>query len=181
MSFRPVPHPRPCCHLVSAIPMYTLLENPPPDQETWDFTVPPAQLVPKRRKPGDTKIFGKCISFAAQAITLDINQIPSNRVVLSDDPTKFILVSFEKLRFPQSGLRVIADYITRLMKAGLFINRTQYRFYHHSNSQLVSVHSFLWNIMLRYWKRGADRALCERPIMTLNWMKGFTSWEITGG
>ncbi|KAJ6607939.1 RNA-directed RNA polymerase [Mycena sp. CBHHK59/15] len=34
-------------------------------------------------------------------------------------------------------------YITRLMRAGLFLNGVQYRFYHHSNSQLRSRSCFL--------------------------------------
>ncbi|KAL4068636.1 RNA dependent RNA polymerase-domain-containing protein [Scleroderma yunnanense] len=124
--------------------MYTLCENPPQDQESWNFTVPQGQLaLPRRRKPGDIRILGKFIRFTAEAITLEIAQLPSNRILLSDDPSKFLLVSFEKLRFPQSGLRVIAEYITRLMKAGLFINGTQYRFYHHSNSQLRSRTCFM--------------------------------------
>ncbi|KAF9226166.1 RNA-directed RNA polymerase [Gyrodon lividus] len=115
--------------------MYTLLENPPPDQESWNFTVPPNHLsLPRRRN--ETKLYGKFIKFSAEAITLNILQFPSNRVLYSDDPTKFILVSFETLRFPESSLRVTADYINRMMKAGLFLNGTQYRFYHHSNSQL---------------------------------------------
>ena len=165
----------------NAVPMYTLLENPPPDQETWNFTVPPAQLEPRRRRQNDIRIFGKCIRFTAEAITLEINQMPSNRVLLSDDHTKFLLVSFEKLRFPESGLKVIADYISRLMKAGLFINGKQYRFYHHSNSQLVRVRClFLRSIMLRCRKRGVGRASCARPIMMLNWMQSFINWEIMG-
>jgi regulator of nonsense transcripts 1 len=44
------------------------------------------------------------------------------------------------LRFPDSFLRVTGDYIVRLMKDGLFLNGVQYRFYHHSNSQLARVY-----------------------------------------
>ncbi|KAI6001514.1 hypothetical protein F5J12DRAFT_233565 [Pisolithus orientalis] len=109
--------------------MYTLLENPPHDQETWRFTLPQTHLTPPRRRRDDNRIFGKFIKFAPEAITLSILQFPSNRVLHSDDPDKFILVSFEKLRFPQGGLKIITGYINRLMQAGLFINDTQYRFY----------------------------------------------------
>jgi regulator of nonsense transcripts 1 len=37
-------------------------------------------------------------------------------------------------------MRATTEYINRLMVAGLFINDVQYRFYHHSNSQLVGQH-----------------------------------------
>ncbi|KAF9237759.1 RNA dependent RNA polymerase-domain-containing protein [Melanogaster broomeanus] len=124
--------------------MYTLLENPPPDQESWNFTVPTNHLsLPRRRNERAGKLYGKFIKFAADAITLNILQLPSNRILHNDDPSKFIAVSFETLRFPESSLRVTADYICRLMKAGLFLNGTQYRFYHHSNSQLRSRTCFM--------------------------------------
>ncbi|KIJ58833.1 hypothetical protein HYDPIDRAFT_101927 [Hydnomerulius pinastri MD-312] len=123
--------------------MYTLLENPLPDQDSWNFNVPANQLNPSRRRNNDRRLYGKFIKFTAEGITLDTLQFPSNRVLHSDDPAKFILVSFEKLRFPESSLRVTADYINRLMKAGLFLNGTQYRFYHHSNSQLRSRTCFM--------------------------------------
>ncbi|KAF8555926.1 RdRP-domain-containing protein [Imleria badia] len=92
------------------------------------------QHIVQRRN--EKNIYGKFIKFTADAITLEIEKFPSNRILRSDDPTKFLLVSFEKLRFPEGGLRVTAEYITRMMKAGVFLNDVQYRFYHHSNSQL---------------------------------------------
>ena len=114
-----------------------LLENPPPDQDEWKFHVPEHQLEPRRpAKVG--KIFGKRITFSATAITLEIGELPNNRILQDDDPSKFIAVSFGGLRFPDSFLRVTGEYIQRLMRVGLYLNGTQYRFYHHSNSQLVS-------------------------------------------
>jgi hypothetical protein len=112
---------------------YTLQENPPRDQESWVFSVPPHALNTHEKGRG------KFIKFTATAITYTISPLPSNRILQEDDVSKFILVSFNDLRFPDSFLRVTADYIIRLMKAGLFLNGVQYRFYHHSNSQLVSV------------------------------------------
>ncbi|KAI6025546.1 RNA dependent RNA polymerase-domain-containing protein [Pisolithus marmoratus] len=97
--------------------MYTLLPNPPHDQESWHFTVPQAHLALPRRRRDTDRIFGKFIKFTPEAITLDIMQFPSNRILHNDDPDKFILVSFEGLRFPQGGLKIIGDYINRLMKA----------------------------------------------------------------
>lgn len=111
----------------------TLHVKPPQDQESWNYTVPPVALL-KIPRPG----FGKCIKFTADAITLDINQLGNNRILQEDNPSKFIAVSFGDLRFPDCFLRVTADYIKRFLKAGLFLNGIQYRFYHHSNSQLVN-------------------------------------------
>lgn len=111
----------------------TLLTKPPHDQESWNYTVPLGALNVTR--PG----FGKCIKFTADAITLEINQLGSNRILQEDDPSKFISASFGGLRFPDCFLRVTADYISRFLKSGLVLNGVQYRFYHHSNSQLVSV------------------------------------------
>ncbi|KAF8439377.1 RNA dependent RNA polymerase-domain-containing protein [Boletus edulis BED1] len=122
--------------------MYTLLQNPTQDQESWRFTVPNNHFALPRRR-NEKNIYGKFIKFTADAITLEMSQFPSSRILRSDDPSKFLLVSFEKLRFPEGGLRVTADYITRMMKAGVFINGVQYRFYHHSNSQLRSRTCFM--------------------------------------
>ncbi|KAI6122035.1 RNA dependent RNA polymerase-domain-containing protein [Pisolithus sp. B1] len=108
--------------------MYTLLANPPYDQDTWHFIVPQARPTLPRRRRDDDRIFGKFIRFTPEAITLDILQFPSNCVIHSDDPDKFILVSSEKLQFPEGGLKIIKEYINRFMKAGLFINDTRIAF-----------------------------------------------------
>jgi len=113
---------------------YILKEHPPPDQEEWRYQLPYDALVSLRRD----RIIGKSIKFTAEAITLQMNErLPSNRILQTDDPSKFILALFSDLRFPDSSMRVTTDYINRLMKTGLFLNGIQYRFYHHSNSQLV--------------------------------------------
>lgn len=113
-----------------------LLENPPVDQKEWKFVVPLDQLEPRRRAVG--KIYGKRITFTATAITLEIGELSNNRILQDDDPSMFIAVSFGGLRFPDTFLRITGEYIQRLMEVGLYLNGTQYRFYHHSNSQLVS-------------------------------------------
>jgi hypothetical protein len=122
------------------MPPYVLQENITPDDQSWKFHVPQEHLKPPRRH----KNHGKLIKFTTQqTITLNMDQMPANRILNGDDPTKFILVSFSDLRFPDTPMRVTADYISRFLKAGLFLNNIQYRFYHHSNSQLVSVRFFL--------------------------------------
>jgi hypothetical protein len=115
-----------------------LLENPAPDQKEWKFHVPQDRLEHHRPTKPSGKIFGKRISFTATAITLEIGELPNNRILQDDEPSKFIAVSFGGLRFPDTFLRVTGEYIQRLMEAGLYLNGVQYRFYHHSNSQLVS-------------------------------------------
>jgi hypothetical protein len=113
---------------------YTLQTSPSKDDDSWRFSVPQEALLPPRKSKG---IFGKFIKFTPQAITFEMANLPSNRILHSDDPSKFILLSFGDLRFPEANLKASGEYIARLMKAGLFLNNIQYRFYHHSNSQLV--------------------------------------------
>jgi len=119
--------------------MKTILqENPPVDQKEWKFIVPQDQLEPRRPAKAVGRIYGKRITFTATAITLEIGELSNNRILQDDDPSKFIAASFGGLRFPDTFLRITGEYIQRLMEAGLYLNGVQYRFYHHSNSQLVS-------------------------------------------
>ena len=105
--------------------------------ESWEFNVPQDVLS----SPATPNRFnGPVISFGIEAITLRIERFPSNRILNSDDPTKFLLMSFNRtFRFPEQPPKVTVEYITRMMKKGFFLNGIQYRFYHHSNSQLVSI------------------------------------------
>jgi len=115
-----------------------LLENPPADQEEWKFVVPQDRLELGRLAEAPGKIYGKRIIFTATAVTLDVGVLSSNRILQNDDPSKFVVVSFGSLSFPDTPRRAAGEYIQRLMEAGLYLNGIQYRFYHHSNSQLVS-------------------------------------------
>jgi len=110
-----------------------LRENPTKTDDTWQFTAPSEALEIPRNRP----THGKLITFTAEKITLQIAQFPANRVLRADDSSKFILLSFGNLRFPDSTIREVSDYISRLLTKGLFLNGIGYRFYHHSNSQLV--------------------------------------------
>ena len=111
------------------------LRVPALEDESWEFHVPPDVLsFPST----SNKVNGPVISFSIEAITLRIERFPSNRILNSDDPSKFILMSFNRtFRFPEQPPKVTVEYITRMMKKGFFLNGVQYRFYHHSNSQLV--------------------------------------------
>lgn len=112
---------------------YILRQNPAKDDSHWRFTAPAEAL----QIPSNRPKWGKLIIFTAENITLHKTEFPGNRVLRADDPSKFILLSFGNFRFPESTIREGSDYIARLLKAGLFLNNVQYRFYHHSNSQLV--------------------------------------------
>ncbi|KAG5352321.1 hypothetical protein C0989_002856 [Termitomyces sp. Mn162] len=108
---------------------YVLQENPTKSDTAWVFTVPENALRSRLNH-------GKLITFSAEKLTLQIAKFPENRILRGDDPSKFILLSFGNLRFPDSSIREGGEYIERLLTTGLFLNGVQYRFYHHSNSQL---------------------------------------------
>ena len=106
-----------------------LRQNPSPDVSEWVFS---AQLPPPRRQG-----MGIHIAFTPDAIKLDWTLFPSNRILHSDDPSQFVLVSFEGLRFPDKPPSTNREYKIRFFQAGLRLNGVTYRFYGHSNSQLV--------------------------------------------
>ncbi|KAJ3554369.1 hypothetical protein NM688_g3145 [Phlebia brevispora] len=111
-----------------------LRNNPDPEETEWTFTV---AFSIKRQGTG------KHLSFSSDQIKFDIIKFPENRILQADDIEKFVLVSFQDLRFPGRPARVAAEYIQRFLSTGLFINGVQYRFYHHSNSQLRSRSCFM--------------------------------------
>ncbi|KAF5351219.1 hypothetical protein D9756_008167 [Leucocoprinus leucothites] len=114
---------------------HVIRQSPAKDDDSWIFEVPQNLLRPPRSNAPDV-IWGKLIIFGRDAISLTMQRLPPNRILRADDPSKFILVSFGGFRLPDTTLRESADYILRLLTKGLFLNGVQYRFYHHSNSQL---------------------------------------------
>jgi len=156
----------------------TLLENPPADQSEWKFVVPPDRLELRGPEKAPEKMYGKIITFTTAAITLEIGKLSNNRILQNDERSKFISVSFGGLRFPDTFPRVTSEYIQRLMEAGLYLNGTQYRFYHHSSSQLVSSCVYVHHCEAsRYCNRGNEVALCAPQIPTQSWTDEFISWE----
>lgn len=117
--------------------MIVLQANPSPTDTQWSFRVDSKHLSSHRPR------FGKLVTFTHEAIKLQMAEYPQNRILHLDDPSKFILASFGSLRFPDTKLSVTADYLNKLFEAGFFLNGVQYRFYHHSNSQLVSIYQTL--------------------------------------
>ena len=156
---------------------YILKENPPADQDSWKFQLPNDALVSLRRD----RIIGKSIKFTAEAITLHMDDhLTSNRILQTDDPSKFILASFGDLRFPDSSMRVTTDYINRLMKAGLFLNNIQYRFYHHSNNQLVCANYQFERLLNEVWFSSEVVAVFfVKQIRTQSSMPGYISLVIS--
>lgn len=116
--------------------MHVLQRDPSKDDTAWNFIVPPDALRPPKRQSEGT-VYGKFIKFTHEEISIGVEKFPSNRILHSDDPTKFILLSFGNLRFKDTPIRATGEYIARLLKDGILLNGIRYRFYHHSNSQLV--------------------------------------------
>ncbi|KAG2003690.1 RNA helicase [Coprinopsis cinerea AmutBmut pab1-1] len=116
-----------------------LRPKPSLDDEDWHFNIPPQFLSGELRKRRMLKI-----SMSGEGISLDTDSMSSNRILHSDDPTKFILLALDRtFRFPDHPPRTTTEYLNRMFKAGVFLNGVQYRFYHHSNSQLRGRSCFL--------------------------------------
>ena len=90
----------------------------------WRYTIPNL-VVPARH--------GKFVVFTSERIIFRTAQFSSNRILHNDDPSLFISVNFKDFRMPDY---TTVEYIRKFFRAGLWINNRQYRFYHHSNSQL---------------------------------------------
>ncbi|CAE6538465.1 unnamed protein product [Rhizoctonia solani] len=110
---------------------FTLRAPLQPDEESWVFDLPSPLPAPRRGQ-------GKLLRFAPEGLVLTLDQFPSNRVLHQDVPDQYILASFSALRFKDNPPSAAANYIQRVLTKGFFLNGQQYRFYHHSNSQLRS-------------------------------------------
>ncbi|KAG8739309.1 hypothetical protein FRC10_005793 [Ceratobasidium sp. 414] len=115
------------------MPPYVVTLRSPltPEDESWDFRLETPLPPPRRGR-------GKLVIFTPEQLTLQIEEFPSNRVLYQDQPDEFILASFGALRFKDRPPSAAADYIQRVLTKGFFLDGRQYRFYHHSNSQLRS-------------------------------------------
>jgi hypothetical protein len=157
--------------------MHTLRSPPTPDDLSWRFDHIPGSLL----APGSTKnpYLGKFISFTSEAIILRRQSLTVNRVLAGDDPAMFVAASFEGLRSSEFTGKITMEYMVRLFKEGLWLNGVQYRFYGHSNSQLVSG---FWSGDLNALVDGplhseAEAATCAEQIAISNLIKGSTRWE----
>lgn len=156
-----------CLRSIAMSRQITLRANPAPDDETWDFMFAPSSL--SKPTPRPRIIFGKVISLSIDAITLRVQQFDSNRILNSDDPSRFVLLSIDKrFRFPEQPLKVAVDYVIRMFKRGVKLNGVQYRFYGHSNSQLVCQPRFRCLLWLMPANRGADLVIFAKQTRTVN-------------
>lgn len=133
------------------------LRVPAVDDTTWEFNFSTSTLTQPRARPNVT--FGKIISLSIEGMILRMAEFPSNRVLNADDPSKFVLLSIDRrFRFPEQPMRAAVEYLLRMFKSGIRLNGIQYRFYGHSNSQLVR---------LNYHRVSkVNNCLCsERPIL----------------
>ena len=113
--------------------MITLRSRLLPDDETWEFTFPPNSLT--SRPPRAGLVYGKAISLRRSndeatttlEMTLRMEQFPSNRILNSDDTSKFVLLSIDRsFRFPEQPMKVGVEYLVRLFKRGVWLNGVQY-------------------------------------------------------
>jgi hypothetical protein len=139
---------------------YVLQQNLSPEDSSWRYQLPP-QAFEHPQSKNLTIIYGKHVKFASAkldpkstttvtnaipsdpstirttTVTFQMTQLSSNRVIRSDDHTKYVLVSFDGFRLPEpSTMKDGMVYIEKFLNKGLWLNGVQYRFYHHSNSQL---------------------------------------------
>lgn len=146
----------------------TLRDNPSTEDDSWIFQAP----LPHSRRPD----MGLIISFSPDKITLDRSLFPQNRILQTDDASKFISASFQKLRFPDTSPRVAEAYMARFFKAGLFLNGKQYRFYGHSNSQLVCYDLVICHLLSPLDHSALVAAFFERRTRTRSSIEEYINW-----
>ncbi|KIY70984.1 RdRP-domain-containing protein [Cylindrobasidium torrendii FP15055 ss-10] len=125
-----------------APPPRCLRDSVAKDDDTWHFTIPHELL--SSNQPGH----GKMVQFktveSGAKIMFQMAKFSNNRVIQNDDINEFVLVSFSLPgRQAEWTLKDGGEYIARFLERGLFINDVQYRFYHHSASQLKERRCFL--------------------------------------
>jgi hypothetical protein len=130
------------------------------EDELWSYRVP---NLPNSATTNSQQLI-KSITFVAnntnQRAVLKLQPITLNRAISADPLDRFTLVSFVDFRprIPQPSttdgnagsetrpatVRESADYIVKLLRAGIILNGIHYNFYGHSNSQLKSRSCFLY-------------------------------------
>jgi hypothetical protein len=125
-----------------------------PDDTAWSYNVenlPRAQLS---NAAGLIKFISVTSSDCKQQILLRLDCPPPNRAIHGELLDRLLIISFTdfRLRYPPSspeGSPRLAtgkengDYITRMLVAGIEINRIRYHFFGHSSSQLKSRSCFM--------------------------------------
>jgi hypothetical protein len=119
--------------------IHVLRTNPSPEDTDWLFTGIPPDLVTPPPSKRSRKPRAKLVIFNPEQITLQATELASNRVMHHQDAARIVVASFEKFRFLDMKPSVASEYILRMLKAGLWLNGRQYRFFGHGNSQLVGI------------------------------------------
>lgn len=156
-----------------APPPRCLRDSVAKDDDTWHFTIPHELL--SSNQPGH----GKMVQFktveSGAKIMFQMAKFSNNRVIQNDDINEFVLVSFSLPgRQAEWTLKDGGEYISRFLERGLFINGVQYRFYHHSASQLVRDNPSPQNSSDIAFRR-SDDAFCVGQIPMQSWTSAFTS------
>lgn len=132
-----------------------LAEAIDPAWKEWTFTVPDLPKSSKTKERQLIKHLSALSNDREQKLTISLIKSEPNRVTAVDDFNKFLLVSFAdfRLRCPSPGVKDAteratakesANYIARILLAGITVNGAQYHFYGHSNSQLKSRSCYLF-------------------------------------
>jgi len=117
------------------------------EDDSWQFQVDKnfIKLHPNVIDETGEKIWIKSVKFTHKSIVFSNEKQPTNRILCEDSNNKFLLVSFASFRLPELPPKATADYIGRVLAAGIVLNNEKYMFYGHSNSQLKSRSCYLYN------------------------------------
>ena len=130
------------------------------NDQAWSFTVSSLPKSATLNAAGLVKSVNVISNGSKQQIVLRLIKAPNNRVIKTEPLASFISISFADFRLrhqtsdpsaqSQNQINSVpatqkesADYVVRLLRAGVEINGVQYNFYGHSNSQLKSRTCFL--------------------------------------
>ncbi|KAK1834909.1 RNA dependent RNA polymerase-domain-containing protein [Podospora conica] len=127
------------------------------DDHTWSYNPPSLPSPTDTNRLGLVKTISLKTDGTKHTITLQLQPVSSNRALRRDPLDKFILISFANfhtrslynaaptLKGTQpSTPRECADYMVKLLRAGITLQGVHYNFYGHSNSQLGSRSCFLY-------------------------------------
>src|SRR3569833_193033 len=127
------------------------------DDREWQFGVPRLPSPQELESRQLIKDITLCTKGQKQDMLLKLEPVHPNRAISGEPLCRFVLISFANFRPPgrhADGSQANAlqpatpkectDYITRLLRTGVWRNVVNYNFYGHSNSQLKSRTCYLF-------------------------------------
>lgn len=134
---------------------FTLQKQIRRDDSAWDYTIPNLPSTDLANASRLVKSIALYSTPRSQTIKLHMATAPCNRVTSSDSLDRFLLISFAAFRLGLGGANErqhieavaaleTAEYISRLLKTGVIINKVHYHFFGHSNTQLKSRSCFMF-------------------------------------